>query len=124
MATILTPQGALTSSPMSIRERELVNNLRIMLKDVPDDVYRSLSTLVEEKRGERWTDLQLLIYLQQAIADINSEPALTSYTLDDFPESWRATVINGGIIWALFGEAVSQVGLLFLFFNCFLFFYY
>ena len=110
MPTILTPINQPKTLIMSKRERELVQQLRVMLKDLPDDVYRSLNTLVEEQRGERWTDMQLLIYLQQAIADINAEPANTSYDLNTFPEAWRACVINGGMIFALIAEGILQNG--------------
>lgn len=110
MPTILTPINQPKTLIMSKRERELVQQLRVMLKDLPDDVYRSLNTLVEEQRGERWTDMQLLIYLQQAIADINAEPAHTSYDLNTFPEAWHACVINGGMIFALIAEGILQVG--------------
>lgn len=111
MAIILEPiNGNNTPSPMAKRERELVNHLRIMLKDIPDDVYRSLNTLVEEQRGERWSDIQLLVYLNQAIADINAEPAHTGYDLENFPEAWKAAVIQGGLIFALIAEGILQQG--------------
>ncbi|MNV37516.1 hypothetical protein D3C71_1290380 [compost metagenome] len=84
--------------------------LRVMLNDLPDDTYRSLGTLVEEQRGERWSDMKLLIYLQQAVADINAEPAHTSHTLSNFPEAWKACIINGGMIFALISEGILQVG--------------
>lgn len=110
MAIILTPINSKMPSPMSKRERELVHTLRVMLKDLPEQVNRTLGTLVEQDRGERWSDMQLLIYLNQAVADINAEPAMTSNTIEDFPEPWRACVINGGMIFALIAEGVLQVG--------------
>ncbi|AEO93425.1 gp165 [Bacillus phage G] len=110
MAVILTPINQVASHPTSKRERELIQQLRVMLKDLPQDVNRTLNTLVEEDRGERWSDMQLLIYLQQAIADINAEPAHTSYELDNFPEPWKACVINGSMIFALIAEGILQVG--------------
>lgn len=109
MAIILTPINQI-ATPTSKRERELIQTLRVMLKDLPDDVNRTLGTLVEEDRGERWSDMQLLIYLQQAVADINAEPASTWYDLEGFPEHWRAAVINGATIFALIGEGILQVG--------------
>lgn len=111
MPTILSPIGSINNpSPMTVRERELVNKLRVLLKDIPDDVYRSLSTLVEEQRGERWTDMQLLIYLQQAIADINAEPAHTYFTLNDAPVAWEACILQGGMVFSLIAEGILQVG--------------
>lgn len=110
MAIILTPINQVAASPTSKRERELIQQLRVMLKDLPDDVNRTLGTLVEEDRGERWSDMQLLIYLQQAVADINAEPAHTAYLLDNFPEAWKACVINGATIFALIAEGILQNG--------------
>lgn len=110
MPTILDPLGSFNSQPMTPVERELVHTLRVMLKDIPDDVYRSLNTLVEEQRGERWSDMQLLIYINQAMADINAEPAHSEYDLTNFPPSWRACILNGGLIFALIAESILQTG--------------
>lgn len=110
MATILTSINQVSKPVFSTRERELIHQLRVMLKDLPDDTMRSLGTLVEEQRGERWTDEQLYMYLSQAVADINAEPAHTGYTLDDFPEQWKACIINGGIIFSLIAESILQNG--------------
>jgi hypothetical protein len=110
VAVILNPINSKVLTASSKREKELIYHLRVMLKDLPDDTIRSLGTLVEEQRGERWSDMQLLVYLNQAIADINAEPAHTSYTLDNFPEAWKACVINGAMIFSLVAEGVLQVG--------------
>lgn len=110
MAIILESFDDFKNSPMTDRERELLHTLRVMLKDLPDDVYRSLNTLVEEQRGERWSDEILLVYINQAIADINLEPPHTSYDLSNFPEAYKSCVINGAMIFALIAEAVIQTG--------------
>ena len=96
----------------SVREKELIYKLRTMLKDVPTDVARTLNTLLEEQRGERWTDMQLLIYLEQALSDINCEPAVSSFILDDFPPAWESLVIKGGLIFALIAEGIFQAGVI------------
>lgn len=92
------------------QEKELIYRLRTMLKDLPDDVMRTLNTLVEEQRGERWTDTQLIIYLSQSIGDINAEPAHTTYDLNNFPVAWTSCVILGGMVFALIAEGILQVG--------------
>ena len=92
------------------REKQLIYELRTMLKDIPSDVMRSLNTLVEEQRGERWTDTALLIYLNQAVADINCEPAQTNYDINNFPEAWKSCVITGGMLFALIAEGILQNG--------------
>ena len=110
MAIILESFDEFQSSPMTDRERELLHTLRTMLKDLDHDVYRSLNTLVEEQRGERWSDAQLLIYINQAISDINAEPPHTSYDLSNFPEAYKSCVINGAMIFALIAESIIQTG--------------
>lgn len=110
MATILTSINSPIQTPLTTREREMVHHLRVLLKDLPDDTIRSLGTLVEEQRGERWSDMQLLVYLNQAVSDINAEPAHTFYVLDNYPEEWKACVINGGMIFALIAEGILQNG--------------
>ncbi len=110
MAIILESINDFQSSPMTDRERDLLHTLRVMLKDMNDDVYRSLNTLVEEQRGERWSDAMLLVYINQAVADINLEPPHTSYDLSNFPEQYRSCVINGALIFALISESIIQVG--------------
>ena len=92
------------------REKELLHSLRVMLKDTPTDTMHTLNTLVEEQRGERWSDVQLMVYLNQAISDINAEPAHTLYELSNFPESWKACVLNGSLIFSLIGESILQNG--------------
>lgn len=111
MAIILESIGdSMDKEVYSPREKEMIFKLRTMLKDVPQEVVHTLNTLVEEQRGERWTDMQLLIYLQQAIADINCEPAQTSYDLDNFPKPWEACIINGAMIFSLVSEGILQNG--------------
>jgi hypothetical protein len=94
----------------TVREKELMHELRVMLKDTPQEVTRTLNTLVETQRGERWNDTSLLIYLNQCMADINCEPAQTNYDLNNFPEAWKACVINGAVVFALVSEGILQVG--------------
>lgn len=114
MAIILESINDFQSSPMTDRERDLLHTLRTMLKDMPNDItYRSLNTLVEEQKGERWTDAMLLVYINQAVSDINLEPPHTIYDLSNFPEQYRSCVINGALIFALISESIIQVGLSF-----------
>jgi hypothetical protein len=97
-------------APLTSEERDLVHKLRAMLKDMPDEQFRSLNTLVEKQRGYRWSDELLLIYLQVAMADINAEPPNTLYMLDNVPLSWHGCILAGALISALMGEAIVQTG--------------
>ena len=90
MAIILQSKEDNTIAPLTDEEKDLIHKLRAMLKDVPDEQFRSLNTLVEKQRGQRWSDELLLIYLQIAMQD--------------------GCVLNGAFIMALFGEAVVQNG--------------
>lgn len=110
MSTILQSLNDFQDQPLTDREREYIHTLRVMLKDLNDDVYRSLNTLVEEQRGERWSDMQLLVYLNNAIADLNVEPPQTIYTFEDFPVQMKMCVLNGALIFALIAEGIFQQG--------------
>lgn len=93
----------------TVREKILLHELRTLLKDT-DEFKRTLNTLVESDRGERWSDQQLIVYLNQAIADINAEPAHTVYDLNNFPEAWKSCVVIGGLVFALIAESILQAG--------------
>jgi hypothetical protein len=95
---ILKPLHSTVKQIYSQREYSLITKLRYLLKDLPDDAYRSLNTLVEEQRGERWSDQQLYMYLIQAVSDVNTEPPFTTYDINNFPAAWEATILNGGMI--------------------------
>lgn len=110
MPIILQSSEDNSIAQMTDLEKDLVHKLRAMLKDLPEEQYRSLNTLVEKQRGTRWSDELLLIYIQTAIMDINSEPPLTAYTITGVPVSWHGCVLMGAFILALLGEAVVQSG--------------
>lgn len=110
MAIILESLNEVNDHIYTDRERDLIRRLRVMLKDLPDETMRSLNTLVEEQRGERWSDILLLTYLQNAVADINSVPIATFYDINNFPDNWTACIVTGGLIFALIAEAIIQNG--------------
>lgn len=56
MAIILEAKDDTNQFILTDYERKLIYRLRVLLKDLPDDVLRTLNTLVETQRGERWTD--------------------------------------------------------------------
>jgi len=89
-----------------------VHKLRTMLKDLPSNVLRSLNTLVESQRGERWSDQQLLVYLNWAVGDFNAQPLQTNYTLESIQGNSGiiACVLAGAQFQALFAESILQSG--------------
>jgi hypothetical protein len=110
MAFILEAVDDYSEHIYTDRERELIHILRTMLKDYPDDNMLTLNHLVEQDRGERWSDQQLLVYIQQGVADVNSEPPLTSYTVENFPTNWQSCMMTGALIFALLAETIKQSG--------------
>ena len=91
-------------------EKKLMHKLRTMLKDLPTKNLRSLNTLIESSHGERWSDSQLIIYLEMAIGDINAEPPYTNFSLNNFPSAIETTVVLGATVFALISESILQVG--------------
>ena len=112
MSTILEAKSGMSTTPMTDYERELVHKLRTMLKDLPEDVLRTLNTLVEQQRGERWTDAQLLVYLNWAVGDFNAQPLQTNYTLESIQgnSALESCILLGAQFQALFAESVLQSG--------------
>lgn len=110
MATILESKDDFQNTILSDNERRLIYKVRVMLLDLPDDVFRSLNTLIESQRGERTTDQILLNYLQLSIGYMNSIPLQSSYTLSTFPSAWETLVVLGAVVFALFAQSVFQAG--------------
>jgi len=110
MAFILESNDDFSEHIYTDRERYYIHTLRTMLKDYPDDNMLTLNHLVEQDRGERWSDQQLLVYIQQGVADINSEPPYTQYSIESFPRNWEGCMITGALIFALISESVKQSG--------------
>lgn len=110
MSLILESTNDYSSHVYTDRERELIHILRTMLKDYPDDNMLTLNHLVEQDRGERWSDQQLLVYIQQGVADMNSEPPMTNYVIENFPLAWQSCIMTGALIFALIAETVKQSG--------------
>lgn len=108
MATILEAKDDYNKYIMTDYERELVHKLRTLLRDLPEDIFRSLNTLVERSYGEHFTDQTLLVYLNWSLGMMNAEPLATAYTLDSFPTSWESVLLLGAEIIALFGESILQ----------------
>jgi len=110
MAVILEANNDFTSHIYTEKERKYIHILRTMLKDYPDDNMLTLNHLVEQDRGERWSDAQLLVYIQQGIADVNNEPPLTNYTVETLPDTWQSVCMQGAVIFALLAESIKQAG--------------
>ena len=110
MATILEARDDSNKYIFTDYERELTYKLRALLMDLPDDVFRSLNTLVEKSHGELWNDQVLLNYLHWALGMMNAEPLATNYSLNNFPTSWESVLLLGAEVMALFGQSILQNG--------------
>lgn len=87
----------------SLKERVLINALRIRLKDNRPELYR-----VDEAE-EKWHDEELYSFLFYGLADFNGcPPFMTSYTFEDLPAQLHGLVLLGSQITAIVAEAILQ----------------
>lgn len=110
MAIILEANNDFTSHVYTTKERKYIHILRTMLKDYKDDNMLTLNHLVEQDRGERWSDGQLLVYIEQGIADVNAEPPFTAFTIENLPAAWQTVCMTGALIFAILAETIKQSG--------------
>ena len=107
MPTILESKDDFQNLVFTDYERTLCHKLRTMLMDLPDDVFRSLNTLVEKDYGEHWIDQMLLTYLQYSMGLMNAFPLQTNYSMDSLPTAWESPLLLGAMIQALWGISVK-----------------
>ena len=62
MAIILEAKDDLNQFILTDYERKLIYRLRVLLKDLPDDVLRTLNTLVEQNRGIEFNNTNIFYY--------------------------------------------------------------
>lgn len=87
----------------AIEERELINALRIRLKDNRPELYR-----VDEAE-QKWHDEELYSFLYYALADFNGFPPFwTEYTFVDLPSQLHGMVLLGAQIMSIIAEATLQ----------------
>lgn len=87
----------------TLDERQLINALRIRLKDNRPELYR-----VDEQE-EKWHDEELYSFLYYGLADFNGMPPYwTSYTFTDLPLQLHGMVILVAQIFAIIAEATLQ----------------
>ena len=61
MAIILEAKDDLNQFILTDYERKLIYRLRVLLKDLPDDVLRTLNTLVEQNRGIKINNANIIL---------------------------------------------------------------
>jgi len=87
----------------AIEERDMINALRIRLKDNRPELYR-----VDEAE-QKWHDEELYSFLYYALADFNGYPPYwTDYTFVDLPLQLHGMVLLGAQIMAIIAEATLQ----------------
>jgi len=83
-------------SNYSIGFEDLITRLRRLLMDYPND-----------PRMKRWTDEDLLEYLNIAIDDVNTSPPISYYSYETMPSPWRGLILTR----AKFEAYISRGGL-------------
>lgn len=57
----------------------------------------------------RWTDEDLVIYLQVAVSDVNSLPSMTSFTLESIQTNLYGLVLERAVILAISGRGIFEI---------------
>ena len=83
-------------SNYSLAFEDLITRLRRLLMDYPND-----------PRMKRWTDEDLLEYLNIAMDDVNTSPPISYYSYATMPSPWRSLVLTR----AKFEAYTSRAGL-------------
>lgn len=87
----------------TLDERELINALKIRLKDNRPELYR-----VDEQE-EKWHDEELYSFLYYGLADFNGYPPFwTEYTFATLPLQLHGVVLMVSQIFAIIAEATLQ----------------
>jgi len=87
------------ASNYSLAFEDLIARLReSYLMDIPAD-----------PRMKRWTDEQLIEYINVGVDDVNTEPPTSRYTLETLPPGWRSLVLIRAKIEALSSRAGLEV---------------
>ncbi len=96
--------STLVRASATVTDLNLINKLRVMLKDSHPDTNK-----------RRYTDLELELYLEQGLWDINlCPPMFTAYTLTDWQTNvptWESLILQSGMIFAMISEGVFQIGI-------------
>lgn len=120
-SVIATQEAIITIPDSTSIERDVVNTLRIMLRDNnPDRNYHFVPPAGEESInqftrvfGYIWEDCELLEYLRLAVDAINLRPPLTFLnTIDQMitqMRPWRSILIYGGMYHALTALAINWI---------------
>jgi hypothetical protein len=85
----LGQEGALT---------EGITNFTLTVNTYIDTLRRSLKDNPLDPRVRRWTDEDLLLYLTQALSDLNVTPVQTSFTLETLPKNMFNLLLTGARI--------------------------
>lgn len=84
------------------REFSMIRDLRHRLQDLNPALY----TIIDSAKNV-WTDENLLVYLSDAMNEINQTPTPSSYSLSNFPNT--SLVLDGAFVRALQAAAVLEI---------------
>jgi len=85
-------------SNFSLGLEELITRLRTILMDFPTD-----------PRMKRWTDDELLEFLNISLGDVNSAPPMSNYSFETIPPAWTSLVLIRAKYEAYTGRAGLEV---------------
>jgi hypothetical protein len=81
------------------RTGQLLNLLRDALADNMPNIKR-----------KKWDDEELLSFLSIALTDINGTPAISNFSLDNYPDNWSGIILEGAVAWALRAYLIELMG--------------
>ena len=84
---------------------DLITNFTLRANTLVDTMRRSLKDDPPDPRVRRWTDDDLLLYLNQALSDVNVTPLQTTFTLQTLPQNLFNLLVTGARIFALESQA-------------------
>ena len=91
---------------------EIITNLSLRANTLVDQLRRTLKDSPPDPRVRRWTDCELLLYLDMALSDINATPLRTNFSLDTLPVRPQAPDLsNLLLVGARIAAHDSQAGL-------------
>jgi len=98
------------ATPAESAISNIVSNYSLAFEDLIARLRESyLMDIPVDPRMKRWTDEQLLEYINVGLDDVNTEPPSSNYNLENLPPGWRSLVLIRAKIEALSSRAGLEV---------------
>ena len=97
-------------SPIESIPSDYLSNFSLAFEDLITRLRNSyLMDNPTDSRMKRWTDEQLLEYLNIGLDDVNTEPPMTNYNYETIPQPWRSLILMRAKFEALTSRASIEV---------------